>query len=133
MKKKKILVVDDEPDFLAVISYRLESDNYTVVTAENGRIALQKIKKDKPDVVLLDIMMPEMDGLKVLRSIRRTNPRLPVFMITSFSNEDRLKLANKLNASGFIMKTGDLKKEINTINNALRIVDRFKPLPRKSR
>ena len=65
-EKKKILVVDDELDFLGVIKLRLEKNNYEVVTATNGLECLKKIKKDKPDAVLLDILMPKLDGLNTM-------------------------------------------------------------------
>ena len=124
--KKKILVVDDESDFSEVIRLRLEADNYEVITATNGKEALAKIKSEKLDAVLLDILMPELDGLETLRRIRRKNKNLPVFIITAFSNEERLKLARKLTASGFIMKTSSLKKEVANITTMLRVGDRYK-------
>jgi len=126
MVKKRILVVDDEPDFLDVIKSRLESSNYDVITASSGKEALAKVKNAKPDVALLDIMMPGMDGLQVLKTIRKLNKNLPVFIITAFSSEERFKLANKFNASGFIIKTGNLKKEIKNINSILGIADRYR-------
>jgi DNA-binding response OmpR family regulator len=126
MDKKKILVVDDEPDFVNMIRARLEANDYEVVTAHNGKEALEKAKKEKPDAVLLDILMPEIDGLRVLRCLRRLNKKLPVFMITAFSNEERFKVARKFNASGFIVKTGDLKKEVENITGALRLADKYK-------
>ena len=85
MEKKKILVVDDEPDFLEVITVRLEENDYEVITASNGNDAFKKIKEDKPDAVLLDILMPGMDGLKLLRMIRKVDEKLPIYIITAFS------------------------------------------------
>lgn len=125
-KKKKILVVDDEVDFLQVIKFRLEASNYEVVTASNGQDALSKVKSEKPNAVLLDIMMPEMGGLDVLKKIREEDPNLPVFIITAFSNEERFKLANKLNASGFVVKTSDIKNELENIANAIDIAEKYK-------
>ena len=115
MKKKKILVVDDEVDFQKVIKMRLEANNYDVVIAGGGKEALEKIKSQKPDAVLLDILMPEIGGIDVLTKIRQTDKNLPVFMVTAFSNEERFASANKLNATGFISKTSDLKTEIEKI------------------
>ncbi len=126
MDKKKILVVDDEPDFLEMIKIRLEANNYEVITALNGKEGLEKVKQEKPDAVLLDILMPELDGLRVLRRIRRDNKNLPVFIITAFSNEERFKVANKLHASGFIVKTADLKQEVDSINSILNIAPQYK-------
>ncbi|MFA5155784.1 MAG: response regulator [Candidatus Omnitrophota bacterium] len=126
MEKKKILVVDDEPDFLKIIKIRLESDGYETLLCDNGKDALNIIKKDKPDAVLLDILMPELDGLEVLRTIRKQDKNLPVFIITAFSNNERFELAKKFNASGFIVKTSDLGEEIGNINSFLRLADNYK-------
>jgi CheY-like chemotaxis protein len=126
MKKKKILVVDDELAFLDTIKNRLEANNYKVVTASSGKVALDKVEKDKPDAILLDILMPGLDGLEVLKKIRKKDKNLPVFIVSAYFNEERFKKAGKLNASGFIIKTGDLEKEITNINHVLRLAERHK-------
>lgn len=126
MAKKKILIVDDEPDFLEVMKVRLEANNYEVATASNGDDALDAIKRNKPDAVLLDILMPGMDGLEVLKRIRKTDNKLPVYIITAFSTEERFRVANKFGASGFIVKTDDLAKEVDNITGALDLSDRYK-------
>ena len=126
MDKKKILVVDDEPELLKALKIRLEASGYDVVTINNGKEALVMIKKEKPDAVLMDILMPEMDGLSTLEAIRKKDKDLPVFIITAFSNPERFKVADKLNASGFLVKTGDLKMEIDNITSALSISGKFK-------
>ena len=126
MKKKKILVVDDELAFLETIKNRLEANNYKVVTASSGNVALDKVEKDKPDAILLDILMPGLDGLEVLKNIRKKAKNLPVFIVSAYFNEERFKKAGKLNASGFIIKTGDLEKEITNINHVLRLAERHK-------
>jgi DNA-binding response OmpR family regulator len=125
-KKKVILVVDDELEFLKMIRMRLEANDYEVVTAVDGKEALNKAKKYKLDAVLLDILMPGMSGLDVLKELRNKNKSLPVFIITAFSSEDRFELANKYNASGFIVKTSDLKQEVDNITSLLRIADKYK-------
>lgn len=125
MEKKKILVVDDEPDFLEVITVRLEEDDYEVITASNSNDAFKKVKEDKPDAVLLDILMPGIDGLELLRMIRKADEKLPIYIITAFSTEERFKMANKFGASGFIVKTNDLSKEIDNITAALDMSGRY--------
>ena len=126
MAKKKVLVVDDEIDFLEMIRLRLEANDYTVITAMDGNEALEKFKNEKPSAILLDILMPGMDGIDVLKSIRKSDDKVPIFIITAFSNEERFKLANKFNASGFIVKTDDLQREIQNITSAIGIAESFK-------
>lgn len=117
---KKILVIDDEPDFLTLIKIRLEAVGYGVITASSGQEGLDKIKSEAPDVVFLDILMPEMDGLEVLKQIRQVNKTLPVFIITVFSDDtefdqQRLKFAKDLGATGRIFKTKDLTEQLRNI------------------
>ena len=127
MAKKKILVVDDEVDFTELMKLRLEASDYDVLVLNNGEGTLGVIKKEKPDAVLLDIMMPGIDGITVLRQIRALDARLPVFMVTAFSNEERIKLAGKLNASGFIVKSRqDISEEIKNITAAIDIAAKYK-------
>lgn len=126
MDKKKILVVDDESDFLDVIKMRLESNDYEVITAKDGEAALKKIKDEKPDAVLLDILMPGIDGLEVLRRIRKTDEKLPVYIITAFTTEDRFRIANKFGASGFIVKTDDLGEQVKNITSALEMASKYR-------
>jgi CheY-like chemotaxis protein len=118
--------VDDEIDFLQLLKARLEANNYSVVTAMNGQQALEKFKIEKPDALVLDVMMPETNGLEVLKTIRKEDQKIPIFITTAFSNEERFKVANKFNASGFIMKTNDLQPEIDTINNVMKIAEKYK-------
>jgi len=124
--KKVILVVDDELDFLKMIRMRLETSGYAVITAINGKEALEKVRDYKLDAVLLDVLMPGMNGLEVLKKIRQDNKDIPVFIITAFSTEDRFELAEKFSASGFIVKTSDLKKEVDNITSFLRLSGKYK-------
>jgi two-component system alkaline phosphatase synthesis response regulator PhoP len=126
MAKRKILLVDDEIDFLELMKIRLEAGGYEVITANNGKEALEIFKKEKPSALLLDIMMPEIDGLSVLKEVRAQDAMLPVFIITAFSNEDRVKTAGKLNATGFIVKTQDLGSEVKTITQAINTAEKFR-------
>ena len=131
MDKLKILVVDDEPQFVELIKMRLEDDGYDVVTAFDGREGLEKVKSESPDAVLLDILMPGLDGIKVLKKIRSKNKDLPVFIVTAFSNEERFEKARKYDVSGFIVKTSDLKREVENITNAIRISPNYRAKKKK--
>lgn len=127
MAKKKILVVDDEIDFTELMKMRLEASDYDVLIANNGEEVVERVKNEKPDAVLLDIMMPGVDGLTILKQLRALDTRLPIFMITAFSNEERIKVASKLNASGFIVKSRqDVSEEIKNITSAIEIAEKYK-------
>ena len=123
---KRVLIVDDEPDFLCVLKKRLEASHYRVRTARDGREALEEIHREKPDVVLLDIQMPEMDGLRVLQRIRRWDKRLPIFILTAYSSEERFRSARRWKASGFIVKTGDLTQQLKRIASVLELSDKYR-------
>ena len=127
MDKKRILLVDDEPDFVELIKKRLELNDYDVASAANGKEALEKLKNEHFDAVLLDILMPEMDGLNALKAIRKHDKNLPVFMLTAHSDQEQFKAANRFGASGYIVKTADLQKEIENITGILRLSGKYHP------
>ena len=81
MDSAKILVVDDEPDILEFLRYNLEKEGYEVVTANNGEEGISKAEQEKPDLIILDIMMPIMDGVEVCRQLR-TRPEFDRTVIT---------------------------------------------------
>ena len=83
MNKKdiKILLVDDEPDILEIVGYNLSAEGYQVITADNGIKAVKKAKKEKPHLIILDVMMPEMDGIEACEAIRKV-PELSSTIIT---------------------------------------------------
>jgi len=125
-KKKKILVVDDETDFLEVIKIRLEASNYEVITATSGEEALKLYKEVKPSAIILDVLLPGINGMEVLEKIRKDNPSIPVLIITAFTSEERFKLANKFNATGFVLKTENIKDQIESINEAIKLAEKYK-------
>ena len=105
-KKKLILAVDDIPVNQTLLKSQLRFSEYDVITASNGKEALQKIANDHPDAVLLDIMMPGMDGFDVLEAIRQ-NPEteeLPVIMLTSLSEMEHHAHATMKGANGYLTK-----------------------------
>jgi CheY-like chemotaxis protein len=88
-RRAKILLVDDDPDFVAATKVVLESRPYEIITAFSGEEGLQKARAEKPDLVLLDIIMPGVDGFQVCQQLKK-DPQLsqiPVIMITSFSEK----------------------------------------------
>ena len=88
----KILCVDDDPEFLRILGRMLEEKGYEVYLAESGKKAIEMLKKISPDLILLDIMMPELDGWETLREIKNTGSTTPVIMLTiMYAVEDREK------------------------------------------
>lgn len=120
MEKKNILLVEDEEDLMRLLSLRLESMGFNVITASSGEEALDKIKLERPAAVLLDIFMPGMGGMEVLKTLRQTDDKLPVFFMTALpKNEIPALERKKLNISGFIEKTGDLNIELENMARIL--------------
>ncbi|MEW6682465.1 MAG: sigma-54 dependent transcriptional regulator [Nitrospirota bacterium] len=101
--KTKILVVDDDPDIRKILQDRLEALRYLVVTAENGRKALEKLPQEEPDLMFLDLQMPGMDGIEVLRKLK-DHADLPIIIITAFGTIEKAVEAMKEGAFDFITK-----------------------------
>ncbi len=116
--QKKILVVDDERDVLTVVSKRLSDAGYFVITATNGKDAIWIAKKERPNLILLDIMMPDMDGGQVgytLKNIPETKDIPVVFLTCLISKDEEKKGSNVIAGNYFIAKPynpEDLLKEI---------------------
>ncbi len=105
--KKAILVVDDVAANLELISVNLTQEGYRVLTAESGFAALDMIKLEKPGLVLLDIMMPKMDGIETLKRIKAMDRSIPVAMVTSVWDETEANKAMDAGAFEYITKPVD--------------------------
>ena len=101
---KKILVVDDEEDVRLFLQDFLSERDLDVDSASNGEEALQKVDNWHPQIVLLDVMMPGMDGLECLEKIKKKDPKTIVIMITALKEEARIERAKKLGAHNYIVK-----------------------------
>ncbi len=102
-RKYRILVVDDEPRMVRFIRLNLEQDGFETLAAFNGKEALDKVREQLPDLVLLDVMLPDMDGFEVLRLIREISD-VPVIMLTARSDEEDIVRGLKLGADDYITK-----------------------------
>lgn len=119
MPKVKILLVDDEKKILTLLRAYLEKDDYQIIEALDGRQALDVFQREKPDLVVLDIMLPVMDGLEVCRQIRRTS-EVPIIMLTA-RDEDTDKLVGlELGADDYITKPFSPKELVARIRAVLR-------------
>jgi two-component system, OmpR family, alkaline phosphatase synthesis response regulator PhoP len=115
--KEKILVVEDEKDLVRLIRYNLEKEKFRVISANDAETGLTMLKKQKPDLVILDIMLPKMDGLDFLRTVRKES-QVPVVLLTAKRSElDRI-LGLKLGADDYIVKpfsVGELHARVEAL------------------
>lgn len=109
-QKKYILTVDDDPKNLKLIHDMLVSKGYRVVAVDSGAKALAQVKAEKPTLVLLDIMMPEMDGIEALREIKALDEDIPVAMVTAVWDESEAKKCMDLGAYEYVTKPIDFKR-----------------------
>lgn len=100
----KVLIVDDESSMRLLLRRTLELDFYTVFEAANGASALRMIEQTEPDIVLLDINLPDMDGISVLQQIRKSDFTLGVLMVSALNDRHWVELAQKEGADGFVAK-----------------------------
>ncbi|BBO76449.1 sigma-54-dependent Fis family transcriptional regulator [Desulfosarcina widdelii] len=114
-----ILIVDDEPSILQSLSGLLIDEGFEIITASNGYEALKIIDSEAPDLVLLDIWMPGIDGIETLKEIKKNSSSLPVIIITGHGNVETAVKATKLGAFDLIEKPLNIDKVIVSINNAL--------------
>ena len=105
---ERILVVDDEPEACNALKEFLALKGYDVHTALDGPSALGKVKAVSPQIVLLDMVMPGMDGIEVLKEIKKIDPQIGVIMVTVDTDEDKAKETIKLGAFDYITKPVDL-------------------------
>lgn len=126
MKQKKILLIDDEQDILEILSYNLEKEGYDVSTASNGIQGIEKAREIIPDLILLDVMMPEKDGIETcqdLRKIKELQPTLIVFL--SARSEEFSQLAGfQAGANDYIVKIIKPKILISKVNALLQLTSR---------
>jgi len=120
--KPKILVVDDEPDAVELIEFNLKGAGFDVVTAADGEEALRLARGHAPDLVLLDLMLPEVDGLEVCKILRRdsTTASLPIVMVTAKAGELDRVLGLELGADDYVTKPFSPRELVLRVKNLLR-------------
>lgn len=112
---ERILVVDDEEHIVRLLKKFLTLKEYEVYTARNGAEALEKVKEHRPHIVLLDIIMPGMGGIEVLKEIKKISPKTAVIMVTAVIDEELAKRAMHLGADDYITKPFDLERIETTV------------------
>ena len=100
---KKILIVDDEKPISDIIKFNMTKEGYEVVTAFNGREALEQFEAEQPDIIILDLMLPEIDGLEVAKTIRKTSS-VPIIMLSAKDSEFDKVIGLELGADDYVTK-----------------------------
>lgn len=118
MSQAKVLLVDDEVEFGFALVERLRLKHYDVKAVSQVEDALAAVRSDPPDVVLLDFMMPGMDGIEILKFIKQIDPSIEVIMLTGYADTRIMEEVMKSGASEYIMKPADLGEVIFKIDNA---------------
>lgn len=103
---KRVLLVDDEPKLVLLMEARLKVNGYEVLTANNGQTALEVAKKEKPDLIILDLMLPQMDGYKVCALLKKDMryAKIPIIMFTARAQQEDIRLGEEVGADAYITK-----------------------------
>ncbi len=122
----KVLVVEDDPMTANLIRAYLEQEHYVVIIANDGRRALELIREKQPDLIILDLMLPKVDGLDVARIVRRTS-EMPIIMLTAKSTEDDVLLGLDLGADDYMTKPFSPRELVARVRTVLRRVRNQQP------
>ncbi|MFH1269839.1 MAG: response regulator [Candidatus Omnitrophota bacterium] len=122
MPKKKILIVDDEKVLVETVTLRLEASGYEVIFAYDGFEGLEKAKKEKPDLIILDLMLPRMDGYKVcgLLKVDTRYKKIPIIMFTARAQESDKKMGKEVGADAYITKPFEPRELLEKINELIK-------------
>lgn len=120
MDKHKVLIVDDQNGIRILLMEVFSSEGYETYQAANGKIALEIVKTNEPDLVLLDMKIPGMDGLEILKHIKQMNPDIKVIMMTAYGELDMIKEATDLGALMHFTKPFDIDEMRLAVNMQLK-------------
>ncbi|MFQ5835199.1 MAG: PleD family two-component system response regulator [bacterium] len=121
---KKILIADDRSEVVELVKVTLEGEGYRTIDASDGREALEKIRKEKPDLILLDIVMPKMDGFEVLSKVKKDpkTKEIPIVMLTAQGQKVDQEKGRRLGARDYIIKPFSPSHLLNKIEEILTCV-----------
>ncbi len=125
---KKVLIVDDEPDIVETIKFTLELEDIECVVAYDGEEALSKAKKENPDLIILDVMLPKINGYKIARLLKfdESFKHIPIIMLTARAQEKDISLGEQTGADEYVTKPFDMDRLAALVKKhiGLTIVDR---------
>ena len=125
MKKAKVLVVDDEKDIIELVSYNLENEGFKVISATAGEKALELVSSEKPEIIILDLMLPGIDGLDVCRELKRSDQTssIPIIMLTAKGEESDIVIGLELGADDYITKPFSPRVLVARVKAVLRRIE----------
>lgn len=120
-KKARVLLVDDEPDLVQMVSVRLTAAGYEVVPAYDGQQALDQVKQNRPDLIILDLMLPKLDGYKVCRLLKfdERTKTIPVLIFTARAQVEDVTLATECGADAYLTKPFEAKTLLDKLQELL--------------
>ena len=121
MSGKHILIVDDEPDIAEVMGDRLKANGFQVQTVESAQACYAAVSERPPDLVLMDIQMPEISGMEALVELKATHPEIPVLMVTASTVQAAAKEAEEKGAEGFLLKPYEPGELVSWVRNILEL------------
>lgn len=122
MGRLRILLVDDEPDFLEIMGTRIEGWGHEVAAAHDGKEAIEAVKHKKPDIIVLDYLMPGMNGVETLKKIRQIDKHIPVIMFTAHPDLETIKGSERLGISAFIPKISTYSDVLDALQSAIGMI-----------
>lgn len=131
--KKTILAVDDESSILDLLKFNLEKEGFNFISAEDGEEGINKVLNEKPDLLLLDVMIPKMDGLSVCKKIRQENINIPIIMLSARGEEIDKVLGLEIGADDYITKPFSPREVIARIKANLRKFDKNKSVEKEQK
>lgn len=122
---KKVFIVDDEPDLREVLNTLFQQEGYQTILASDGKMALELVKKNVPDIILLDVSMPKMDGFQVLEKLKKDKLTrdVPVIMVSARDGNEDIQQGISHFADKYITKPYDIKKLLTEVEKTLNIKD----------
>jgi len=113
MSKKKILIAEDDFMISSMYKVKLEQDGFECFMAEDGKEAIEEFSNHNPDLVVLDIIMPRLDGFSALKAIREKNKNIPVLMLTNLGTQEDREKGKKLGANDYLVKANLTPKQVS--------------------
>jgi DNA-binding response OmpR family regulator len=123
MDKKRILIVDDEEDIVEPIQFRLEVEGYECLVANDGEEALLRAKRENPDLILLDIMLPKINGYKICRLLKfdESYKHIPIIMLTARAQKTDIELGEKTGADEYVTKPFEMDELVALVKKYLKM------------